>query len=451
MPRNYVRKSLRATCYTADDVLRAIEKIERKELTLFGAAKTYNIPLSTLHNKLYKKTGNKSKTLGRAPILSYEIEEQLANGLKTLEKWGFGLSRNEVITLVSKYIRLNNISTPFKDGVPGPDWFTSFRNRHGLSLKKAQPVEHARKVNTDPFSINEYFELLQATLKKLNLEQMPSQIWNLDETSVSFDPSKTKVVGKKGVPSSRTTHGTGKDNTTVLTAVNADGVKISPLIIFKGKFVWDSWMANTDKKYNFELSYAASPNGWIDSNIFLNYLEKVFIPALGKDRPVLLIYDGHNSHVNLNVVELALKNNITILKLPPHTSHLLQPLDVAVFKSFKSRWDAKLVEWQRKNTGVKLPKKIFSELVAEIWNDTEPRVIMNGFRKAGIYPFNSNVIPTDKYDPGAYKRWQEVKKNKPCPLEEQSSCPLPDDRPQHSPPLHENAHLSQQDRKVEMH
>jgi hypothetical protein len=52
MPRNYVRKSLRATCYTAEDVVRAIEKIERKEITLFGAAKNYNIPLSTLHNNI---------------------------------------------------------------------------------------------------------------------------------------------------------------------------------------------------------------------------------------------------------------------------------------------------------------------------------------------------------------------------------------------------------------
>ncbi|CAG4977347.1 unnamed protein product [Parnassius apollo] len=166
--------------------------------------------------------------------------------------------------------------------------------------------------------------MLESTLKELNLEQQPHLIWNLDETSVCLDPSKTKVVEKKGTPSFRTTHGTGRENITVLTAVSANVKKISPFL-FKGK-VWDSWVAQTEGKYDFELSYAESQRGWMDTQIFYNYIEKVFIPALGKERPVLLVYDGHGSHIDLNVVELAIRSNVTKLKLPPHTSHILQPL-----------------------------------------------------------------------------------------------------------------------------
>lgn len=115
-------------------------------------------------------------------------------------------------------------------------------------------------------------------------------------------PSKTKVVGKKGVPSTRTTYGTGKENITVLTSVSAIAKKMDPLIIFKGKFVWDSWMANTAGKYDFELSYAASPKGWMDTEIFYNYMKKVFIPSIGEERPVLLIYDG--IHLEISSVDL---------------------------------------------------------------------------------------------------------------------------------------------------
>ncbi|KAL0879446.1 hypothetical protein ABMA27_003197 [Loxostege sticticalis] len=202
---------------------------------------------------------------------------------------------------------------------------------------------------TDPFVITEYFTLLKETLLELGIHK-PEQIWNMDETSVCLDPSKTKVVGGKGLPCTRTTQGSGKENVTVLTTVNA---------------------------------------------------------------AVLMIYDGHSTHVDTKVVALASENNITILKLPAHTSHLLQRLDLAVFKSFKTSWDKKLVQWQRQNVGVKLRKQIFSELFAETWRQVSPFVIQSGFRKGGIYPLNPDVIPEEKYDPAALRRWKDkVSQNK---------------------------------------
>ncbi|KAB0800750.1 hypothetical protein PPYR_06489, partial [Photinus pyralis] len=51
----------------------------------------------------------------------------------------------------------------------------------------------------DPFIIiNQYFELLKKTLRDLDLNDKPHQIWNLDQLGFCLDPSKTKVVGKKG-------------------------------------------------------------------------------------------------------------------------------------------------------------------------------------------------------------------------------------------------------------
>lgn len=52
-----------------------------------------------------------------------------------MEKWGFGLSRSEIITLVGDFVTINNIKTPFKNGIPGEDWFFNFKNRHNLSIK----------------------------------------------------------------------------------------------------------------------------------------------------------------------------------------------------------------------------------------------------------------------------------------------------------------------------
>ena len=53
------------------------------------------------------------------------------------------------------------------------------------------------------------------------------------------------------------------------------------------------------------------------------------------DHPIMLLTDGHKSHLTLDVVDLCIQNKIILFCLPPHTTHALQPLDVAVFKSLK--------------------------------------------------------------------------------------------------------------------
>lgn len=406
MPRKYSRISSRATSYTKESLQLAMQRINNKELTYAAASKLYGIPTSTLSDRILKKTGIVSDTLGRPTSIPVALEAKLANCLRTLEKWGWGLSREEVLDVTQEFIKRNKIQTPFNDDRPGPDWFLSFRQRHNLSIKKPQPVEYLRKKMTDPFIINEYFTILEKTLHELELSD-PKRIWNLDETSVCLDPTKTKVVGARGEPCTRTTCGTAKENITVLTTVNAAGQKLDPLIVFKGRHMYKQWMLESPEKYDFNLAYAASKRGWMETNIFYDYMLKVIIPNLGEDRPVLLLYDGHVSHVDDKVVALAVENNITILKLPAHTSHLLQPLDLAVFKSFKAIWDKSLVKWQRQNVGTKLRKQNFAKMFAEAWQETKPQVIRNGFKKGGIYPFNPAIIPKQKYDPAAYARWQK--------------------------------------------
>lgn len=88
----------------------------------------------------------------------------MANGLKTLEKWVFVLSRKEVLFIVAEYVTKNDIKTPFNNNMPGADWFISFKLRHKLSIKKPQAVEYSRKKITDPFVTNEYFNILQSVL-----------------------------------------------------------------------------------------------------------------------------------------------------------------------------------------------------------------------------------------------------------------------------------------------
>jgi transposase len=42
-----------------------------------------------------------------------------------------------------------------------------------------------------------------------------------------------------------------------------------------------------------------------------------------RDKPRLLIMDGHGSHIIANMIALCMDNNINLLILPPHCLHLL--------------------------------------------------------------------------------------------------------------------------------
>ena len=63
-----------------------------------------------------------------------------------------------------------------------------------------------------------------------------------------------------------------------------------------------------------------------------------FWQAFHQPWPVLLIMDGHGTHMSIELIELARSNGVHLLCLPSHTTHILQPLDVGIFKSFKSNF-----------------------------------------------------------------------------------------------------------------
>ena len=56
--------------------------------------------------------------------------------------------------------------------------------------------------------------------------------------------------------------------------------------------------------------------------------------ANGKRR--LIICDGHDSHISGAFMRYCYDNNIAVFLLLPHSSHLIQPLDVGVFSPLKA-------------------------------------------------------------------------------------------------------------------
>lgn len=126
MVRTYVRKKPPPK-YSKEVLDRAINAVRSQQMTLYRASKLFEIPKATLFKHLKGQRGVKSRTYGRPTAIPYEEEKKMSEYIKLMEKWGFGLSKKEVLSLIGKYINENNIQTPFKDGIPGDDYFRRFK------------------------------------------------------------------------------------------------------------------------------------------------------------------------------------------------------------------------------------------------------------------------------------------------------------------------------------
>ena len=72
----------------------------------------------------------------------------------------------------------------------------------------------------------------------------------------------------------------------------------------------------------------------LQKNYSLSGSSYIFVQMIPPLRPVLLVLDGHGSHITIDVIEYARSNEVYLLCLPSHTSHILQPLDVGVSNHF---------------------------------------------------------------------------------------------------------------------
>lgn len=149
-----------------------------------------------------------------------------------------------------------------------------------------------------------------------------------------------------------------------------------------------------------------SKNGWSNTEVFQNYVTNHFVKYanLSPDTPTLILYDGHKSHINLTLTQWASRNNVILFVLPPHTSHLTQPLDVAVFGPFKRMYSLSCHSYMQQNPGLTISKYSVAELTAKPYNKAlSTENLQAAFRKTGIFPFDKstitdvNVVPANIY------------------------------------------------------
>lgn len=138
--------------------------------------------------------------------------------------------------------------------------------------------------------------------------------------------------------------------------------------------------------------YMSQKSAYITSDIFLEWMQSHFLPRKPNGK-VLLLLDGHSTHCNsVKMLEFANDNDIILPLMPSHTSHYLQPLDVAVFKSLETHFYEACRLWMKQHPGRRLTSQQFGFLLNQAWGKsaTSGNATL-GFKAAGVFPFNPAI------------------------------------------------------------
>jgi hypothetical protein len=106
----------------------------------------------------------------------------------------------------------------------------------------------------------------------------------------------------------------------------------------------------------------------------------------------LLVLDGHESHHSVEFEEYCKENNIITLCMPPHSSHLLQPLDVGCFGPLKKAYGQQIEGMIRAHI-LHITKDDFFPAFHTAFKETMTESnIQGGFRGAGILPLDPEKV-----------------------------------------------------------
>jgi DDE superfamily endonuclease len=119
---------------------------------------------------------------------------------------------------------------------------------------------------------------------------------------------------------------------TILCCMSAVGSYVPPLMVFPRKCMNDRLMHNAPPLAIGLVSDSCWINGELFVKWFTNFGKCTNSSTSNKQ---LLIVDGHRFHKSLAVITQARQLGITMILLPSHTAHELQPLGRAFFGPLK--------------------------------------------------------------------------------------------------------------------
>lgn len=173
----------------------------------------------------------------------------------------------------------------------------------------------------------------------------------------------------------------------------------------KGQYHLASWY--TESGFPQDWVIKPTTNGWTDNETGLDWIQHFEKHTAGRKTGVyrMLVIDGHESHVSVEFDRFCKDHNIITISMPPHSSHLLQPLDVGCFSPLKRAYGRQIEVLMKSHVNHVTKVDFFIAFKAAFYTVFTEDNVKAGFRGAGLVP----------HDPEAVISKLEVKLRTPIP------------------------------------
>jgi len=123
----------------------------------------------------------------------------------------------------------------------------------------------------------------------------PRRIFNADESGFPLAVKPGRVLASTGAKNVYSVVTNTKTQITVMASFNAFDEYPPPMIIFSGERIRDVGLSGFP-----DAIYLTTPNGWMDSAAFLEYVKQIdaFVDNKGIRKPVILFVDGHSTYIH---------------------------------------------------------------------------------------------------------------------------------------------------------
>ena len=391
-------------------LLLAIEVIQQDpSLSCRAIAKIYNVDFSTLCRRLRRQPSRRDCIANSRRLNNLE-ESAIVQYILDLDSQGFPPRLPHVEDMANRLLRQRD--TPRV----GKNWTTNFVKRQPeLKTRFARKYDYQRALCEDPTLIRNWFMLVQNTMARYGIA-VPD-VYNFDESGfmMGIIAAAMVVTGAERRGKPKIAQPGNREWVTVIQGVNSQGWAIAPFLVVAGRNHVANWYQDSDLPKDWVISL--SDNGWTNNEIGLEWIKHfdrhTKLRTIGQYR--LLIIDGHESHHSADFECFCKDNNILTLCMPPHSSHLLQPLDVGCFGPLKKAYGRQIEDLIRARV-THITKADFFPAFRVAFNATfTEKNIKASFRGTGLVPFDPEHV-VSKLD---------VKLHIPTPPGSSSGPPLP--------------------------
>jgi hypothetical protein len=287
----------------------------------------------------------------------------------------------------------NKLLTTRGGGRVGVNWPSTFVKRtDSLTTCFNRAYDRQRALCEDPTLIKRWFKLIEQTKVKYGI--CDEDVYNFDEAGFMMGKITTQLIvtgsERRGRPKS--IQPGNREWATVIAAINAAGWSIPPFLILTGQHHLSAWYEEPEIPRDWVI--AVSDNGWTTNELGVEWLKH--FNAHTKARTIgarrLLVLDGHESHHSLEFQELCKENNIYTLCMPPHSSHLLQPLNVGCFSPLKRAYSREIKSLIRHHINHITKLEFLPAFKVAYDRSFTSANILSAFRGAGLIPYQPDVV-----------------------------------------------------------